>query len=100
MLIADPCIIQLTATYNNTPLYEKEQNEREILQCRLLEWSLILSLFQVYGLFAHESTLVWDGKTGQLIQKLAHEGGLRFKIALSCDFVALALEDRDKVKRG
>lgn len=52
---------------------------------------------KVYGLFAHESTLVWDGKTGELLQKISHEGGLRFKIALSCDFVALALEARDKV---
>ena len=49
-------------------------------------------------MFAHESTLVWDGKTGELLQKIAHEGGLRFKIALSCDFVALALEARDKVR--
>jgi hypothetical protein len=57
-------------------------------------------IWQVYGLFAHESTLVWDGKTGNLIQKLTHEGGLQFKIALSCDFVALALEGRDKVKAG
>jgi hypothetical protein len=58
---------------------------------------ILLHAGKVYGLFAHAATLVWDATTGQLVQQVDHNGGLRFKIALSVDFAGLSLEGRDKV---
>jgi len=58
---------------------------------------ILLHAGKVYGLFAHAATLVWDATSGELVQQIEHHGGLRFKIALSADFVGLSLEGRDKV---